>query len=345
MKHIIFGGNGFVGRYIAQNLIGAAEQVLVCDLERGEFPISEKSQFMHIDITSRESIAQVPIDQGDIVYNVAARMLHPIVKRRDRYQYFYSVDYHGAVNIVEAMERAGCNRLIQFSTDMVYGRLQATPPLRVGHPRNPLGEYSASKKALEDYCAGQRARGLRVTIFRPRLINGPGRTGILGRLFKLIRLNLPVPLIGDGSNRYQMVSVFDCASAAMCSARKGVVDGEFNLGSPNPPTVRALLTDLIRQARSKSILISTPAAPIKFALRALDRLNLPLLVPEQFEIADQDYVLDIEPTIRMLDWHPEHTDQDMMHAAYGQYLARRRVCDVDCGRAQAAPAQARDPHT
>lgn len=320
MRHIIFGGDGFVGRYIARDLIEAGEQVLVCDLEKREPPVHHDARFMHVDITSQESIAQVPIAADDIVYNVAARMLHPIVKRRDRYQYFYSVDYHGAVNIVEAMARAGCNRLIQFSTDMVYGRLQTAPPARVDHPRNPIGEYSASKKALEDYCVGRRAQGLRVTIFRPRLINGPGRVGVLGNLFRLIRLSLPVPLIGNGSNRYQMVSVFDCASAAICSARKGVVDGEFNLGSPNPPTVRALLTELIRHARSKSILVSTPAAPLKLALRALDRLNLPLLVPEQFEVADQDYVVDIEPTIRVLDWRPEHTDQDMMLVAYRQYV-------------------------
>ncbi len=320
MKHIVFGGNGFVGRYIARDLIGTGEQVLVCDLEKGDLPNYDKARFMHIDITSQESVAQVPIAPDDIVYNVAARMLHPIVRRRDRYQYFYSVDYHGAVNIVEAMARVGCNRLIQFSTDMVYGLLQTDPPVRVDHPRNPIGEYSASKKALEDYCVGRRAQGLRVTIFRPRLINGPGRVGILGSLFRLIRLSLPVPLIGNGSNRYQMVSVFDCASAGICSARKGVVDGEFNLGSPNPPTVRALLTELIRHAKSKSILVSTPAAPLKLALRALDRLNLPLLVPEQFEVADHDYVVDIEPTIRMLDWQPKHSDQDMMLVAYRQYV-------------------------
>jgi dTDP-glucose 4,6-dehydratase len=321
LKHILFGGNGFVGRYIARDLVESGEQVLVCDLEKDAVPVHGYAQFMHVDITSKESVARVPIAQDDIVYNVAARMLHPIVKRRDRYQYFYSVDYDGAVNVIEAMGRAGCNRLIQFSTDMVYGLPQTRPPLRVDHPRVPIGEYSASKKALEDYCVSQRAAGLRVSIFRPRLINGPGRVGILGNLFKLIRRSLPVPLIGSGANRYQMVSVFDCASAAVCSARKGVVNGEFNLGSADPPSVRALLTALIRYARSKSILVSTPAAPLKVALRVLDRLNLPLLVPEQFEVADKDYVVDIEPTIRMLDWRPAHGDEDMMFEAYRQYVA------------------------
>jgi hypothetical protein len=35
-------------------------------------------------------------------------------------------------------------------------------------------------------------------------------------------------------------------------------------------------------------------------------------------------VVDIEPTIRMLDWKPQHSDQDMMNEAYRQFLATRK---------------------
>ena len=326
MKHIIFGGNGFVGRYTVQYLLEAGTQVLVCDIAKDDaLPIYKQAQFMKCDITDRAQVAQVPIARDDIVYNLAARMLHPIILRAERYEYFYSVDYHGAVHIIEAMERAGCDKLVQFSTDMVYGPLQTPPPVRVDHPRVPIGEYSASKKALEDYCLKKRAEGLRVSIFRPRLINGPGRVGILGSLFKLIRRSLPVPIIGSGNNRYQMVSVFDCASAAVASGRKGVVNGEFNLGSDNPPTVRALLRGLIKEAGSRSALIPTPATPLKVVLRMMDRINLPLLVPEQFEIADHDYVVDIEPTKRMLDWTPRYNDERMMLEAYQQFLQASRA--------------------
>jgi dTDP-glucose 4,6-dehydratase len=321
MKHIIFGGNGFVGRYTARDLIDKGESVLICDLVKdGGLPIYDRAQFMHVDITDRAQVVKVPIAAEDIVYNLAARMLHPIILRHARYEYFYSVDYHGAVHIIEAMERADCDKLVQFSTDMVYGPLQTRPPVKTDHPREPIGEYSASKKALEDYCISKRATGLRVSIFRPRLINGPGRVGILGSLFKLIRSGLPVPMIGSGKNRYQMISVFDCASAAVASAEKEVVNGEFNLGSEDPPTVRDLLRGLIDQVGSSSVLIPTPAAPLKALLRLLDRVNLPLLVPEQFEIADHDYVVDIEATIRMLDWKPRFTDERMMLEAYQQFL-------------------------
>ncbi len=40
---------------------------------------------------------------------------------------------------------------------------------------------------------------LRHLHFPPRLIIGPGRLGILEKLFKLINYNLPVPMIGSWS--------------------------------------------------------------------------------------------------------------------------------------------------
>ncbi len=319
MKHILFGGDGFVGRHTAEILLDAGEEVLICDIAKSDLPIYQRARHTYCDITRPEQIEQVDIEPDDIVYNLAATMLHPIVKRAQRHDYFFSVDYHGAVHVIERMEKVGCKQLIQFSTDMVYGFAQRPRPLENDHPRVPIGEYSDSKRALEDYCMARRDAGLRVSIFRPRIIVGPGRVGILGSLFKLIRWSLPVPMIGNGRNRYQMISVFDCASAAVASARKGVVNGEFNLGSDNPPTVRALLGAIIRSAGSRSILIPTPAGLLKLLLRFLDRINLPLLVPEQFEIADADYVISTRVTRELLDWTPAHTDEAMMLEAYRRW--------------------------
>ena len=50
---------------------------------------------------------------------------------------------------------------------------------------------------------------------------GPGRLGVMKKLFEAIAQNKPVPLIGNGLNYYQMVSVKDCANAAILAANKG----------------------------------------------------------------------------------------------------------------------------
>jgi len=323
MKHVIFGGDGFVGRYLARDLLALGEEVVVCDIRKSDLPIYPGARFTHVDITDDDSLAQAPVESTDIVYNLAARMLHPIVPRRRRHDYFYAVDYQGGAKVLEFLMDRGCRRHVLFSTDMVYGKMQTPPPVQPDHPREPIGEYSGAKQELENLCIERRSEGLRVTILRPRLIIGPGRLGILTNLFRLVEKGLPVPLIGDGSNHYQMISVFDCASAAVCAWQKGVPDGEFNLGSSNPPTVRQLLNDLIHEAGSRSFLVSTPASLLKITLRFLDRVNLTLLVPEQYEIADSNYYLDISETERVLEWTPRYDDTTMMLEAYREYKQSR----------------------
>ena len=328
MKHIIVGGDGFVGRYIARDLLDQNANVIVCDLKKSPIPIYDRAKFIECDITNEEDVSRVPFERDDVVYNVAARMLHPIVSRKQRHEYFFSVDYVGAKHVVDIAMGAGCSRLVQFSTDMVYGRLLTPPPIKEDHPRNPIGEYSDSKRCIEDYCIEKRNEGLRVSIFRPRLIIGPGRLGVLGKLFKLIQMGLPVPMIGAGNNRYQMVSVFDCASAAVLSGMKGVVEGEFNLGSETPPKVKTLLRELIDSVRSRSILVPTPASLVKSVLRALDAMNLSLMVPEQYEVADLDYVIDIEHTKSALGWVPTYDDRTMFHRAFDDFVNGRETTEI-----------------
>src|SRR5262245_18117901 len=118
------------------------------------------------------------------------------------------------------MEKAGANRLVHFTTDMIYGHT-VTYPMTEEHPVALLGEYGLSKLRTEELAAEWRKRGMKISLFRPRLIIGPGRLGILEKLFKLIDMNLPVPMIGSGRNPYQFISVFDCYEAAPLAVTAG----------------------------------------------------------------------------------------------------------------------------
>ena len=185
------------------------------------------------------------------------------------------------------------------------------------HPQNPLGPYGRSKYAAEKILLATES--IRATIFRPRLITGPGRLGILGKLFTLIKAGLPVPMIGSGTNRYQMVGVRDCARAAILAMAAGCPSGPFNLGSAEPPTTRELLQKIIEHAKSHSRLIPLPAGLLKPVLGAMDAVGLTLLFPEQFGIADIDILLDTSETRRVLGWAPLRGDVDMMNAAYDAF--------------------------
>jgi len=227
MKVIIFGGNGFVGRWLIKALTEDGMNVFVCDLANE--PFEEKVPYLQVDIRDKAQLRKVPFCMDDIVVNLAANQYHLKVPIKGRDEFFFDTNTKGAENIMKAALTEGCTKLIQFTTDMTYGKPQYLP-VDTAHPQNPFGPYGQSKKATEDICREYRKKGMRITIFRPRMINGPGRLGILKKLFWLIKCNLPVPTIGNGRNCYQMISVFDCVSAIRCAIDKGIPDKEYNRG-------------------------------------------------------------------------------------------------------------------
>ncbi|APH72640.1 NAD-dependent epimerase/dehydratase family protein [Aquibium oceanicum] len=321
MRHIIFGGDGFVGRHLAPKLLADGEEVIVADIVRSDLAHYGRVQFVHCDVTKRTSVEAVGIKADDMVYNLSAKMLSPIQVRAMRHDFFWPVNVHGTENIVEAMERAGAPNLVHFTTDMIYGHT-VHYPMTEDHPVAPLGEYGLSKLRTEELTAEWRMRGMNISLFRPRLIIGPGRLGILEKLFKLIDHNLPVPMIGSGRNPYQFISVFDCAEAARLAWKAGVPNEAYNLGSLNPPPVKKLLGDLIRHAGSRSLLIPTPGWAVKRTLDLLDLMNMPIMDPEQYLIADEDCLLDVSKGQRDLGWVPQYRDEDMLIAAYNEYRAK-----------------------
>jgi dTDP-glucose 4,6-dehydratase len=79
---------------------------------------------------------------------------------------------------------------------------------------------------------------------------------------------------------------------------------------------------LIRQVGSKSLVIPTPATLVQGSLSILDNVGVTLLHPEQFRIANIDYILDTTGTESALGWTPTKNDLDIITEAYQSFLAK-----------------------
>ncbi|MEX0346789.1 MAG: NAD-dependent epimerase/dehydratase family protein [Rhizobiaceae bacterium] len=336
MRHVIFGGDGFVGRHLAPKLMEDGHEVIVADISKSDLSHYRDCRFEFCDVTDADAVASLGIAPDDMIYNLSAKMLSPIQVRAKRHAFFWPVNYHGTENIIHAMDKAGAAKLVHFTTDMVYGHTVEFP-MTEDHPVNPLGEYGLSKWKTEELSWEWREKGMNISIFRPRLIIGPGRLGILEKLFKLIDWNLPVPMIGSGKNPYQFISVFDCAEAARAAYKAGVPNEAYNLGSLNPPPVRELLGKLIEHAGSKSFLLPTPGWAVKRTLDLLDLVNMPIMDPEQYLIADEMCILDVSKGERDLGWVPHYRDDDMLIAAYAEY--RQSTDGIDLPDVVQMPAE------
>ncbi len=319
----VFGGNGFVGRYLTDELV-KDNDVTVCDLQDDLAHHNSTSiKYIKTDIRQISQLEQINFQADDLIINLAANQYHQKVPKK-RFEYFHSTNVVGTENILSVAYQAGVRKYLMLSTDMIYGKPQYLP-VNTSHPQNPFGPYGQSKKECEEICKEYRQKGMNITIFRPRMINGPGRLGILVKLFKLMERNLPIPIIGNGENHYQMISVFDCVSAILCAIKRGLPNKEYNLGSSNPPNVKTLLKNVITSIHSHSMLMCLPGNATKGILAVLDKLGISLMYPEQFMIADEEYILDISETIADLEWRPKYNDMDMLLEAYKAYLKLKGV--------------------
>ena len=318
MKHIIFGGDGFLGQELARKLLSKNMKVIVCDIKKSESEIYPAAEHIHLDITKKEDFDALKVSKDDIVYQFAAKLLVPILPRSQRKDYFWSVLYQGMANVLSFLDKTKCRKIVYTTTDMVYGHTLFNPRTEE-HPRDPLGPYGNAKYESEKLCEEYRKKGFNITIIRPRLIIGKGRLGILKKLFKLMDNNLPIPTIGNGKNYYQFISVSDCAEACIRAGDKGCPNTDFNVGSLNPPIVNDLLRSLIKEAGSKSVLIPTPAKLVKQCLAFLDRIGKPLMDPEQYLIAEETCVLDVSKGKKELGWIPQDRDDEMLKLAYTDY--------------------------
>jgi len=236
-----------------------------------------------MDVREPSTFDPIVVEEGDIVYHFAARLLVPILPRKERHDYFWQALYVGTQNVFDWMEKNELRNLVYYTTDMVYGHTEIHPRTEE-HPCKPIGPYGEAKYQTELMCDKYRKQGFNITLFRPRLIIGHGRLGILEKLFILIDKNLPVPTIG-------------------------------------PPTVNELLRQLIDEAGSKSFLLPTPAFAVKAVLAMLDKIGKPIMDPEQYLIADETCVLDCSKAERDLGWTPKDSDIDMLLVAYHDYKA------------------------
>ena len=322
MRHILIGGNGFLGREVARQLAADGSDVLVADLDAGLAPElagrAKNIAYVRADMTDRASLGAMKLAPDDIVHHLASKLIVPNRPRRGRDAYFADCIVTGTDNVIRWMQERGASKMVFWSSDMVYGPALTTPRTE-DHPRRPYGSYGRAKVAAEDLVFRARAAGLDATVLRPRLIIGPGRLGVLERLFGLIARGLPVPLIGSGANHFQFVSAADCARASLLAVGLGCPNMELNLGSANPPVVHDLLSSLIRRAGSRSRLIKTPATAVKGVLGFLSLLTISPLDPEQYLIADQNVVLDIRRAAQALGWAPKDSDEDMLFAAYAGF--------------------------
>jgi nucleoside-diphosphate-sugar epimerase len=251
---------------------------------------------------------------ADVVVHAAAAL--PIRARRSE---IFSVNVDGTRRVLEEARDAGAKRVVFVSSTAVYG-VPKVHPIFEDAPLHGVGWYGESKIDAERVC---REVDVKTVIVRPKTFVGPERLGVFEILFDWIREGRRIYVLGDGSNRYQLLAVEDLVDAIVRSAEADVAGEVLNVGATEFGTVRADLQALIDHAGSSSRLTPVPARPAELALRALELARVSPLAEWHYRTAHRDSYVDVSKAQRLLGWEPQRSNAEALIDTYDWYLAHR----------------------
>jgi nucleoside-diphosphate-sugar epimerase len=222
---VVTGGAGFLGGVVVEQLLARGiTDIRVVDLVDGKGRKDARGTVRHFTCDLRTDPLNGAFAGAKTVLHLAACQYHTPLARSTYELPFYEINVNATRHVLDAAEKAGDgrgrNELVRFvfvSTSMVYGLPQSLP-ITEDHPRNPFGPYGQSKLEAERRVEAAHSKKLDCAIVRPGLIVGPGRVGVIGRLFGWIRKNRPIVMIGNADNRYELMHVADVASLVLAAA-------------------------------------------------------------------------------------------------------------------------------
>ena len=205
----VFGGAGFIGRYVVQALLreGARVRVVGRDPKRGFFvkPLGGlgQTQFIAADVTKPATVARAVAGSGSVINLVG------ILSGA-----FEAIQVEGARTVAREAAKAGAGALVHMSA---IGADPASP-----------SAYGRSKGEGE---AAVRAAFAGATILRPSIVFGP-EDEFVNRFARMMQLSPVVPVIGGGT-LFQPVYVADVARAAAAALHPDAHGGHvYELGGP-----------------------------------------------------------------------------------------------------------------
>lgn len=257
MKVFVTGGSGYIGSVVVKRLVERGYDVTVFDnLERGHrCNVDPAAKLIVGDLRNAAEIdAAMESVRPDAVMHFAAYALVG-ESMADPMMYFRN-NVGGGVNLLAAMEKTGCTRIIFSSTCATYGQPE-TLPIEETMPQRPTNPYGQSKLMFEQMCGWlQDNKGLRPTFLR--YFNAAGAVGDLGEdhepethiIPNVLKVALGqrdhVDVFGDdyptrdGTCIRDYVHLEDLASAHILALEKGAI-GAFNLGTGKGISVREIV--------------------------------------------------------------------------------------------------------
>jgi len=242
MKILVTGGAGFAGSNFIRHILKKYPNYQIVNLDKltyagnlenlKDIEGNSNYQFVKGDIADQRMVFKIARNQRlDAIVNYAAEthvdrsILDPDA--------FVKTDVVGTYNLLEAVKQFSIPKMVQISTDEVYGSIEKGK-FNESSPIEPNSPYSASKASGDLLCrAYSKTYNLPVIVTHSCNFYGPYQYP--EKLIPLFITNLlegkKVPVYGHGQNIREWIYVLDHCWAIDFLLHKGVLGEVYNIGS------------------------------------------------------------------------------------------------------------------
>ena len=245
----IYGGSGFVGRYIARRMAKEGWRVRVAVRRPNEAlfvkPYGVVGQVEPVLCNIRDDASVRAVMAGaDAVVNCVGTF--------DR----------GGKNNFEAVQNEGAARIARIASEQGVAHLVHISA--IGADVNGASLYAQSKGAGE---AAVLAAFPNAMILRPSVIFG-NEDGFFNRFAAMSRMGPILPVVG-AATKFQPVYVDDVAQAAV-KGITGQAHGIFELGGPEVESFKGLMTRMLSVIRRRRLVLNLPFFAARIMATGLD---------------------------------------------------------------------------
>lgn len=256
----IYGGSGFVGRYIARRMAKAGWRVRVAVRRPNEAifvkPYGVVGQVEPVLCNIRDDASVRAVMAGaDAVVNCVG-----ILAESGKNQ-FDAVQAEGAARVARIASEEKVSRFVHLSA--------------IGADAASASEYARTKAAGE---ASVREHMPGAVILRPSIVFGP-EDQFFNRFASMSRLGPVLPVVG-AETRFQPVYVDDVAQAAELALTEGAAPGIYELGGPDVASFRELMEQMLEVIHRRRLVVNVPffaARIMAFGFDMLQKLTLGLI--------------------------------------------------------------------
>ena len=268
MDILVTGGAGFIGSHFIQ-LILKSTDIRVTNIDAltyagqhrsiQESDSKDRYRFIQADISNLDKVEEMVFDRHyDAIINFAAEThVDRSIQQADP---FIQTNIVGTHELIKRVKAGQAKKMIQISTDEVYGSLQpGEEPFTELHPLSPNNPYSASK-AGADLLVRSYYQTYELPLIITRCSNnyGPGQypEKLIPKTIERALHDEAIPVYGSGANIRDWVYVEDHCRAIVAVMNEGVPGEIYNIGGSCEKSNLEVVRSIVAYLRKPESLIN-----------------------------------------------------------------------------------------